>query len=90
MKLICTQVRGSTTDEVLVGGTARLFENLDSVSGGDTGDFENKSTGKHRIYHLESLIYLLSNLCSSQDDLATDEYQEHNLGFYHAIDKPRE
>jgi len=38
MKLICTQVRGSTTDEGLVGGTARLFENLDSVSGGDTGD----------------------------------------------------
>jgi len=45
---------------------------------------------KHRIYHFESLVNLLANLGTSQDDLAADEDQEHNLGLDHAVNKTRE
>lgn len=45
---------------------------------------------QHRIDHLEGLVDFFSNLGTSQDDLATDEYQEHNLGLNHAVDKARE
>jgi len=45
---------------------------------------------KHRIDHLESLINFLAYFGTSQDDLATDENQEHNLGLHHAVDQTRE
>ena len=36
------------------------------------------------------MIDLLSNLGTSQDNLAADEDQEHNLGLDHTIDQTRE
>ena len=49
-----------------------------------------RQTLKHRINHLEGLVNLFSNLCTSQDNLATDKDKEHNLWLDHAIDKTRE
>jgi len=45
---------------------------------------------KHRVDHFEGLVNLLSNLGASQDNLAADEDQEHNLGLDHTIDETRE
>jgi hypothetical protein len=49
-----------------------------------------KPTLKHRVNHLEGLVDLLSNLCTRQDNLATDENEQHNLGLDHAVDETRE
>lgn len=49
-----------------------------------------RHTRKHRIDQLESLIDLFTDLCSGQDDLTTNEDQEHNLGLHHTIDQTRE
>lgn len=42
------------------------------------------------IDHLECLVDLLSDLGTSQDDLAADEDQKHNLGLDHAVDETGE
>lgn len=47
-------------------------------------------TLKHRVDHLEGLVNLFSNLRASQDNLATDEDQEHNLWLDHSVDKTGE
>lgn len=43
-------------------------------------------TVQYRVDHLESLVDLLSNFRASQDNLAADEYQKHNLRLNHTID----
>lgn len=47
-------------------------------------------TREHRIDQLESRINLLTHFGASQNDLTTDEDQEHNLGLHHAVDQTRE
>jgi hypothetical protein len=47
-------------------------------------------TLKHRVDHLECLIDLLSNLGTSQDNLAGDEDEKDDLGLDHTIDETRE
>lgn len=49
-----------------------------------------KLTGQDRIDHLEGLIDLLTDLGTSQDDLATDEDQEDDLGLHHTVDETGE
>ena len=46
-------------------------------------------TIQHRVDHLERLVNLLSHLRTSQDDLAADEDEKHNLRFDHTIDLRR-
>lgn len=50
----------------------------------------NWHTLKHRVDHLKGLIDLLTNLCTSQDNLATDKDQENDLGLDHSVDETRE
>ena len=45
---------------------------------------------KHWVDHLECLIDLLTDFCTSQDNLTTDEDQKDDLRFDHAIDETRE
>lgn len=45
---------------------------------------------QHRVDHFESLVNLLSDFRTSQDNLATDEDEEYNLRLDHTIDKTRE
>jgi len=45
---------------------------------------------KHRVDHFECLVDLFTDLGTSQDDLSTDEDQEHNLGLDHSVDEARE
>jgi hypothetical protein len=45
---------------------------------------------KHRVDHLESLVDFLAHLGASEDDLAADKDEEHNLGLEHAVDQARE
>lgn len=42
------------------------------------------------VDHLKGLVDLLTNFGASQDDLAADEYQQHDLRLDHAVDKTRE
>ena len=49
-----------------------------------------KLTREHRIDQLESRINLLTHFGAGQNDLATNENQEHNLGLHHAVDQTRE
>jgi len=44
---------------------------------------------KHRVDHLESLIDFLANFGTSQNNLAADEDQEHDLWFHHSINQTR-
>jgi hypothetical protein len=45
---------------------------------------------QHRVDHLEGLVDFLADLGTSQDDLATDEDEKHDLGFDHAVDETGE
>jgi len=45
---------------------------------------------KHRVDHFEGLVNLFSNFRASQDNLATDEDQEHDLRLDHPVDETRE
>ena len=45
---------------------------------------------KHRVDHLEGLVDLLPNFRTRQDDLATDENEQDDLGFDHSVDQARE
>ena len=47
-------------------------------------------TLKHRVDHLEGLINLFTDFRTSEDDLATDEDEEHNLWLDHTVDETRE
>jgi len=47
-------------------------------------------TLEHWVDHLKSLVDLLADLGTSENDLAADEDQEHNLGLDHAVDETRE
>ena len=47
-------------------------------------------TRKSRVDCLKRLINLLANLCASEDNFATDEDQQDDLRFDHAIDETRE
>ena len=44
------------------------------------------STVEHWVDHLERLVYFLSDFRTSQDNLAADKNEEHNLRLDHAID----
>ena len=44
------------------------------------------STVEHWVDHLERLVNLLSDFRTSQDNLAADKNEEHNLRLDHAID----
>ena len=44
------------------------------------------NTVQDRVDHLEGLVDLLSNFRTSQDNLAADEYEKHNLRLNHTID----
>lgn len=46
-------------------------------------------TVQHRVDHLERLINFLSHFRTSQDDLATDEDEKHNLRLDHTINLER-
>ena len=46
-------------------------------------------TVQHRVDHLKSLVDLFSNFRTSQDDLAANENEKHNLGLNHTIDLER-
>lgn len=48
---------------------------------------QTSRTLKHRIDHLKCLIDLLTHLRPCQDNLATDEYQEHDLRLDHTVDE---
>ena len=50
---------------------------------------QTSHTLKHRIDHLKRLIDLLAHLGPCQDDLATDEDQEHDLRLDHTVDETR-
>ena len=43
-----------------------------------------------RVDQLESVVDLVSNFGTSEDNLAADEDQEHDLGLDHAVDETRE
>ena len=43
-------------------------------------------TVEHWVDHLERLVNLLSDFRTSQDNLAADENEKHNLRLDHAID----
>jgi hypothetical protein len=45
---------------------------------------------QHGVDHLEGLIDLLSDLGTSEDNLAADEDEEHDLGLDHAVDETGE
>lgn len=45
---------------------------------------------KHRVDHFKGLVNLFSNFRTSQDDLAADEDQQHDLGLDHSVDETRE
>lgn len=45
---------------------------------------------KHRINEFECLVDLLTDFSAGEDNLSTDENQEHNFWFHHAIDETRE
>lgn len=47
-------------------------------------------TCKHRVDQLESVVDLLSNLSSGQDDLAADKYQKDDFGLDHTVNETRE
>jgi hypothetical protein len=47
-------------------------------------------TLQHRVDHLKSLVDLLANFGTSQDNLAADEDEEHNLWLDHAVNETRE
>ena len=47
-------------------------------------------TLKHRVDHFKGLVDLFTNFGTSQDNLAADEYQEHNLRLDHSVDETRE
>lgn len=49
-----------------------------------------RHTRKYRVDQLESLVDLLADFSTSQDNLAADENQENDLGLHHAIDQTRE
>lgn len=51
---------------------------------------KEKLTRKHRVDHLECLVYLFADFGTSQDNLAADKDQKDNLGLYHAIDETGE
>ena len=53
-------------------------------------EVEVEPTRKHRVDQLEGLVDLLADLSTSQDNLATDEDQENDLGLHHAIDQTGE
>lgn len=53
----------------------------------ETGNHMAKHTLQHGIDHLESLIDLLANFRACENNLATDEDEEHNLGLDHAVDE---
>jgi hypothetical protein len=42
---------------------------------------------EHGVYHLESLINFLTDFGAREDNLATDEDEQHNLGLNHAVDE---
>jgi hypothetical protein len=46
--------------------------------------------GEHRVDQLESLVDLLADLGSGQDDLARDEDEEDDLGLHHTVDETGE
>lgn len=46
-------------------------------------------TVQDRVDHLEGLVNLFSNFRTSQDNLAADEYEKHNLRFDHTVDLER-
>ena len=46
-------------------------------------------TIQHRVDHLEGLVNLLSHFRTSQDNLAADEDEKHNLRLDHTIDLDR-
>ena len=50
---------------------------------------DSRHTVQHWVDHLESLVDLLSNFRTSQDNLATDENEKHNLRLDHAINLKR-
>ena len=45
---------------------------------------------QHRVDHLKSLIDLLADFGTGQDNLAADEDQKHDLGLDHTVDETRE
>lgn len=45
---------------------------------------------QHRVDHFESLVDFLSDFGASEDNLAADEDEEHNLWLNHAVNKTRE
>lgn len=49
-----------------------------------------KLTLQHRVYHLERLVDFLAHFRASQDNLAADEDEEHDLGLDHAVNETRE
>lgn len=46
--------------------------------------------GQDRVDEFKGLVDLLTDLCTSENDLATDEDEEHNLRLHHTIDEARE
>jgi len=45
---------------------------------------------KHRVDHFKGLIDFFADFRTGQDNLTTNEDQEHNLGLDHSIDETRE
>lgn len=45
---------------------------------------------QHGVDELESLVDLLTDLGTSQDNLAADEDEQDNLGLHHAVDETGE
>jgi hypothetical protein len=45
---------------------------------------------KHGVNVLKGSIYLFPHLGSSENDLARDKNEEHNLGVFHTVNQPRE
>jgi hypothetical protein len=45
---------------------------------------------KHRVDHLECLVDLFTDLGTCQDNLATDEDQQDDLGLHHTVDETGE
>ena len=51
-----------------------------------THGFVPARTVQHWVDHLEGLVNLLSNFRASQDNLAADEDEKHDLRLDHTID----
>ncbi len=82
----CGSTDLSTTKMNLPEATELDFAEIYACQLRGERDEASMHTVQHRVDHFESLVNLLSDFRTSQDNLATDEDEEYNLRLDHTID----